>query len=209
VSVAPSLALSYAQDEAMGYEITTGLHFGTVHRPDVLPADPETWEPQFWEQLADPKELIDIWAADCWLMNLDRGVYGNLLLEPGRQGKWHLIAADQSDCFLGAGALADGSCFTRSRTHGPVDYLPLLELTFLNLGCAPLRQMVSRIKGAVTAVSQAAVNVPDEWWRQAYMSREAVVDCLCERVNRIRQIVETDKWEGAANATQGGRLLGL
>jgi hypothetical protein len=84
------------------YEVEAGLHFGTRFRPDVDALLPGDWQPSFWGELAEPGELVAIWAADSWLMNLDRGVYGNLLRERDAQGKWHLIAADQSDCFLGA-----------------------------------------------------------------------------------------------------------
>jgi hypothetical protein len=145
VSVSPALALSYTRDDSVNYEILPGLHFGTVYRHDFQPADPELWDQGFWEQLADPAELIQIWAADCWLMNLDREVFGNVLLDPGKIGKWHLVPADQSDCFLGAGVFANGCCFERSPTHGPADYLPLLERAFLELGCSPLYQVLNGV----------------------------------------------------------------
>jgi hypothetical protein len=177
------------------YEVEAGLHFGTRFRPDVDPLFPGDWQPSFWGELAEPEELIAIWAADSWLMNLDRGVYGNLLRQRAAQGKWHLIAADQSDCFLGAGSLADGSCFDRARQHGPAEYLPLLELTFLTLGAAPLRAVVA--------------GVPAAWWEQAGVAPQVVVDGLSERAQRIDEIVELTKWEGVASVTEGGRVLGL
>jgi hypothetical protein len=142
-------------------------------------------------------------------MNLDRGVYGNLLRERDAPGKWHLIAADQSDCFLGAGALADGSCFERSRQHGPAEYLPLLELTFLTLGAAPLRAMVERVRGTAPDLPAMVAGVPAAWWEQAGVAPQAVVDCMSERARRIDEIVELTKWEGVASVSQGGRVLGL
>jgi hypothetical protein len=187
--------------------IPTGLHFGTIYRDDVMPADPTTWEPTFWDQLADPKELIAIWVADCWFMNLDREVYGNLLLDPGPRGKWHLITADQSDCFLGAGAFADQSCFSRSRQHGPAPHLTFLERTVLAFGVSPIEKMVRRIQQAASSVSQVVARVPEAWWRQAGVSPKDVIDCLTERGNRIRAIVQMDYWEGLSRATRGGQLL--
>jgi hypothetical protein len=191
------------------YEIEAGSHFGTVFRPDVDALQPELWQPSFWEELAEPEELVAIWAADSWLMNLDRGVNGNLLRDQDQHGKWHLIAADQSDCFLGAGALADGSCFDRSPQHGPAEYLPLLELTLLTLGVDPLQAMVERIRAAVPSLPAAVALVPEAWWRQAAVPPQAVIDCLSERAHHIDQIVELTKWEGVVHATEGGRLLGL
>jgi hypothetical protein len=209
VQVSPALARLYAEQQRVEYPVAAGLHFGTLYRPDVEPADPKSWTPAFWDDLADPAELVAIWAADSWLMNLDRIVQGNILLEVDPQGKAHLIAADQSDCFLGAGALADGSCFGRSRGHGAAPYLPLLELTFLQLGVAPLRQVVERIRGVGEIVPEATARVPEEWWRQANGSPQTIIDCLAERASRIDRIVELEKWEGITGATQGGRRLNL
>ena len=84
VDVTAAFARASMRQGLVEYEIEAGLHFGTIFRPDVAPAAPETWA---WELLADPAELIAIWVADSWLMNLDRGVYGNLLLERAASGK--------------------------------------------------------------------------------------------------------------------------
>jgi hypothetical protein len=86
------------------YPIEAGLHFGTVWRPD-LQAGP----PLRIEDLASPQELVDLWVFDSWFCTTDRSVYGNILLSHAGGGKYHLVAADQSDGFGGARRLADGS----------------------------------------------------------------------------------------------------
>ena len=142
-------------------------------------------------------------------MNLDRAVSGNILLEVDPHGRVHLIAADQSDCFLGAGALADGSCFDRSPGHGAAPYLPLLERTLFQLGVEPLRQVIQRIQGMGEVLPQAVSLVPGDWWRQASVAPQAVVDCLAERAGRIARILEQEKWEGITDVIRGGRPLDL
>lgn len=206
VDAAPAFIRASRRQGMLEYEVAAGLHFGTLFRPDVAPAAPETWA---WDLLADPAELIAIWAADSWLMNLDRGVYGNLLLEREASGTRHLIAADQSDCFLGAGALADSSFLERSRHHGAAPYLPLLEPALVTLGPAPLQAMVQRIQDVVSEIPAAVDQVPEEWWPPAGVSEQALIDCLSERAHRLDRIVQLWKWEGLSRATEGGRLLGL
>jgi hypothetical protein len=209
VRVSAAMARHYARDATIGYQIPAGDHFGTVYRPDVVFADPGRGAAFSWEILADPTELIGIWLADSWLMNLDRAVYGNLVLEPGPPGQWHLIAADQSDCFLGASALADGSYFQRSRQHGPAAYLPLLERAFSEGGVQTLREIVERVEQtAATVIGEAVARVPDTWWREARITSGAVVQCLQERAQRIRNIVQIEHWEGLSGAIRGGFLFG-
>jgi hypothetical protein len=209
VEVNAAVARLYAELHLVNYEVLERLHFGTAYRPDLEPADPRTWTPAFWESLADPTELVALWAADSWLMNLDRTVSGNILLEVDRRGQVYLIAADQSDCFLGAGALADGSFLTRSHGHGAAPYLPFLERTFLQLGVEPLRHVIQRIQGMGAALPQVVSVVPEGWWRQANVAPQAVIDCLTERAARIEQVVEQEKWEGIADVIRGGRPLDL
>jgi hypothetical protein len=208
VRVSRAMARRLSADPAVGYPIVPGLHFGTRYRPDVIFVDPLRAAPFSWELLADPAELVSIWAADSWLMNLDRAVYGNLVLEPGPEGQWHLLAADQSDCFLGASALADGSCFERSAGHGAAAFLPLLERAFLKQGIAPLQAIVQRIQGMEELLTAAVVRVPALWWQEARIEPQAVVDCLAARAAQIDEIVQLERWEGLTHATEGGHLLG-
>jgi hypothetical protein len=209
VHVSHTLASSYRADGSIGYEILPGRHFGTVSRRQVDPAEPAAWPADFWKQLSDPVDLIRIWTADCWLMNLDRNIYGNMILEPAKQGKWDLIAVDHSDCFLGSGSLADGSCFERSPKQEAVELLPGIEAVMLEFGMDSIRQAIGRIHHAATLLPQVVTHVPAEWWDQSGITPGAVIGCLQERADRVRQIVRHDHWEGMTNAIRGGRSLGL
>ncbi|MBI3910934.1 MAG: hypothetical protein HY320_08365 [Armatimonadetes bacterium] len=205
VSVGERMARSYNDARTVDYEVLPGLHFGTAWRPDVQAGPPESWE-----QLADPEELVRIWAADCWLMTPDRRTYGNILLaDPDSMGRFHLIPADQSDCFLGSGSLQDGSYTGRSADHGAAPYLDLLERAFVERGCVALHDMARRIAGATAAVPTALKRVPDEWWAEAEVNQRDLAACLHERANRARIILEIEKWEGLGNATAGGHLFDL
>ena len=203
IRVGSRMALSYAQASGIGYAVCQGLHFGTKLIPDPMPGPPEE---AVWGLLLDSAELIRIWAADCWLMNLDRAVYGNILMAADLQGRLRLLAADQSDCFLGSGALADGSCFLRSANFGPAPYVPLLELerSIFEHGPGPLEDMAQRIRGAVGSLQQAVNAVPEEWWVDVCASPQDVVRCLAQRANRIHVILEIDKWREMSDATRGG-----
>jgi hypothetical protein len=208
VFVSAAFKRSYHQGSSLGYVVLGDLHFGTVLRETFQPADLKTWDSGFRELLVDVSELIRIWAADCWIMNIDRDVFGNILLAPGKGGAWHIVAADQSDCFLGSGRLSDGSCFEQSAKQGPVSYLPKLKGILMDEGCAALREMVNRIRQAKTIVPEVVKLVPDAWWGFAGVSPKSVIECLLERAERIHVILQIDFWEGARNVT-GGRLLGI
>jgi hypothetical protein len=209
VVVSRAVARLYRERHFTDYEVQEGAHFGTVYRPDLEPADPRAWTATFAEYLVDPTDLVALWAADSWFMNLDRVVFGNILLEVNPQGKVHLIAADQSDCFLGASALADGSYLARSRQHGAAPYLPLLEKILLQGGTERLRHIIERIQEMEESVQKAVQLVPAEWWRHASVSPRAIADCLLERANRVERIVELAKWEELGRAIEGGHRIDL
>jgi len=209
VMVSRACARLYGEKALTEYEVQEGAHFGTIYRPDVEPADPRVWSSTFAENLADPTGMVALWAADSWLMNLDRVVLGNILMEVDLQGKVHLIAADQSDCFLGANSLADGSCFARSAQHGAAPYLPLVEQVLVQGGTRRLRATVDRVEGMEDDVQRAVQLVPADWWRQASISPWAVADCLLGRANRLGRIVELAQWEEVSRAIEGGQRIDL
>jgi len=79
------------------YPISAGEHFGTSLETDV-----ENGPPIALEDLAEPWDLVLLWVADTWIGNIDRPTDGNILLKYAGNGMYHLVAADQSDCFCGA-----------------------------------------------------------------------------------------------------------
>jgi len=203
VEVSPQLSQSYRQSGILDYAIDDGLHFGTRLRLDFMPGPVKDWD-----FLARPEELIFIWAADCWLMNLDRSVYGNILLEQDNT-KWHLIPADQSDCLLGSSSFCDGSYTSRSRSYSSAPHLPMLERALLEKGPAPLQRMIGLIHEASSRIPEAMTRVPSAWWSRAGITPHALEACLRERANRISVLVQIDKWKSMPYGTDGITLLDL
>lgn len=211
VEISPELAVAYARSGLLDRAIDGGLHFGTRFRSDFVPVDfaPIPSVPT-WEQMARPEELIAIWAADTWLMNLDREVFGNILMEPEGNGSvWHLIPADQSDCFLGAGSLADGSYQARSLTRGPAPYLPMLERALYEKGPEPLQRMVRQIGEAKGRITEATALVPQDWWDKSGVKPGELTNCLHQRADRIHTLVELAKWKGIPHGPDGDITLDL
>lgn len=193
VEVSPKLALSYNRQANLSYTIDAGLHFGTVYEGDTDPGPPTEWE-----QMADPQQLIEMWVADCWLMNIDRAVEGNIRLAVNEQGMFDLIAADNSDCFLGAARLADGSCFQECNKQGAVSYDELhnfVQRAICEAGCQRLNGMIKRIQQVAVLLPQAVELVPTVWWLQAGVNPDSVVRCLKERADGLRTLINVSHWE--------------
>ena len=195
----------------MNYAIDSGLHFGTRFRADFVAVDFDLVPSvPAWEQMARPEELVAIWAADTWLMNLDRKVFGNILMEQEGDGShWHLIPADQSDCFLGANSLADGSYRQRSQNHLAAQYLPMLERALFEKGPEPLQRMVRLIGDAKDRVPEAMARVPQDWWDKSGVRPQEMMNCLHQRADRIHTLVELAKWEGIPHGPDGAIILDL
>ena len=137
VAVSPHFAASCATKTEIPYVIQAGLHFGTVLRPDV-----ENGPPFRIDDLADPQELVDLWAFDSWLCNIDRELEGNILLALSPDGRFRLVAADQSDCLGGSGRFADGSWITvmaNAQSRGNASVLPACYFRLRRLVCHPKR----------------------------------------------------------------------
>lgn len=77
VAVSGQFAASYATKVEIPFAIDEGLHFGTVLRMDV-----ENGPPLRIDDLAQPRELVDLWAFDSWLCNIDRELDGNTFSLP-------------------------------------------------------------------------------------------------------------------------------
>ena len=94
------------------------------------------------DDLADPQELVDLWAFGSWLCNIDRELEGNILLALSPDGRFRLVAADQSDCLGGSGRFADGSWITvmaNARSRGNASVLPACYFRLRRLVCHPKR----------------------------------------------------------------------
>jgi hypothetical protein len=203
VSASKAFARSCKAKSEIPYPVQPGLHFGTVWRAD-LQAGP----PQRIEQLADPQELVNLWAFDSWLCTTDREVYGNILLQHRGGDRYALIAADQSDCFGGAGAFADGTWKKQLEKPNAAASLDFLDRAIMDLGgAAALRHAIAKVDAAAKQLRTVIALVPPEWWKEAGIDPDEVKNALERRHRKLDSILDLKKWEGLGHATRGGRLL--
>jgi hypothetical protein len=106
--------------------------------------------------------------ARALVCNLDRNVWGNILLKPvGRSGKLRLIAADQSDCSCGSGVFADGSWRIRMQRERAVGPKPLIEAVASTGGQVGILKAIEVTAQSLKAVRSAFEQVPAAWWAKA------------------------------------------
>jgi hypothetical protein len=186
------------------YTVHEGLHFSTLWRFDVENGGPSLKK----EDLVDLQQVVDLWAFDSWLCNIDRDLQGNTLLALASGGRFHLIAADQSDCFGGSGQFCGG---TWKRVLEKPDAAPsfgfLQEAIFGSGGASSIRQSLEKVGRAVAQLDAAFTAVPAEWWPEAQIDPQEVRQALEERSGRLASILRLDQWEGLDRDIQGGQHL--
>lgn len=190
VRVSDNFAVSCTSKPDIPYEVSRGCHFGTVLRDDV-----EAGPPMSYDDLAEPKDLVTLWAFDTWLGIIDRGNQGNILLSPTSRGRFRIIAADQSDCFFGASTFAgDFAGVMGGNGRGEAPTL-LTNAIFNNGGKRMVEQAVETVCGAVQYLGDAFDNVPAEWWVASGVSRQEVERTLVNRARRLEEILKPSDWE--------------
>lgn len=203
VEVSGGFAASYVTKTEVPYSIEVGPHFGTLYRHDV-----ENGPPLNLAKLAKPQEVVDIWAFDSWLCNIDRNTYGNILLAHDRGGMFLLIAADQSDCFGGSGCLADGSWDGILRTRGPAKSVAFWqEAIYAAGGKVAIQAAMDRVKLAEKQLDGAIRSVPRSWWQTVGLDSRHVTRAMAERRRRLPEILNLRVWEGLSDAINGGHPL--
>ena len=138
------------------------------------------------DDLADPQELLDLWAFDSWLCYIDRVAEGNILLTLGEAAKFHLIAADQSDCFGGAARFASGEWKQILETKD-AQCVEFLDRAILDVGGATaLEKSAKKVRTAAGHTRQAISSVPREWWDEAKIDRMELERVIQNRSDRSR-----------------------
>ena len=203
VTVSASLARSYTTSTLLHYRVEPGMHFGTKFITDAQPGYLTSFE-----QLSDPQQLVDLWVLDSWVMNIDRTDFGNVLLRPDGRGHWHIVAADQSDCFCGSGRLCDGTvAYTR---EGAAALYGFLEAAVVAVGGKrAVRKSIDRVRLAAQYLESAIARVPSVWWNEAGVDPGSVGAGLESRARGIEEIVKLSRWEGISDAGSGGTVLNL
>lgn len=192
---------------SMDYVPYEGVHYGSVFDPRLQEVDTETWA---FDLLWRPTEYAKLWVMDSLLMNHDRySSPGNarLGLPTDPNGKWRLIAVDQSDCFYGAGFLSDGTFREKCRQSTPVPWPGPMQRLIDDEGAQPLRMAIRAAEGAMEHLDKIVGLVPGEWWSHAGVRPEWIVGCLKDRCLRLADIVELRTWEGLKGASDGGIIL--
>lgn len=185
--------------------IEYGRYYATVRRFDVAAGPPEKLD-----VLADPREIVDLWALDSWLATTDRNTYGNILLEREDAEHFRVIAADQSDCFGGAGSLASGRWQAVLAKDSPAESVSFLQQAIYQCGrIFALSAAIERVERAAEQLDAAFGLVPQEWWKRAGISRpHEIRDALAARVHRLHDILRVGQWEGLDNDDfRGAHLL--
>jgi hypothetical protein len=187
VNVSTAFAASYDPIK-VGYEVTPGLHFGTILETDV-----ENGPPRNVDALSRPQDVVDIWAFDTWFCNIDRDNLGNILLRPNG-ARVDLIAADQSDCFGGAVLFHGGGWLDHLKNHRAartVLYPQALAKAGALMAIELAIEKVNRAKGQV---DRAVAAVPNEWWALSKIDPGAVEERLDERASRLPDLLPKE-WQ--------------
>lgn len=205
VYVSEEYARSY-DSMCLGYQIVKGYHFATEFMSTATHAVPEPVH----EHLANPYDVVRLWLIDSWLANSDRTQRGNALYLP-LGNKWQMVAVDHSDCFGGAGRLADGTALDDPARQVECGWLepPFMKLMFTADGINTMRKTVEDIKRTAPLVCNATRLVPDQWWQEACVDPPALECYLKARAGKIDEICQVQQWERDYNAAGGAILLDL
>jgi hypothetical protein len=203
IDASPGFAASYLGKMDVSYSIVAGLHYGTVLRHDV-----ENGPPTAIGDLDDPEEVLDLWVFDSWLCTTDRILEGNVLMTPVSSTKVRLIAADQSDCFGGAGRLADGSWKKVLAERGAAESVSFLQRVIFEVGgVSAIKAAIAKVRMAAGQMRQAMGSVPPAWLQAAGVDPGELTTALDARQRRLEDILNIKNWEGLTDDLKGGQLL--
>jgi hypothetical protein len=202
VEVSPEFAASYAGSD-VAYTVEAGVHFGTVLETEV-----ENGPPPNVDFLADPAEVVALWAFDTWLCTIDRRNHGNTLLIQETDG-WHLIASDQSDCFGGSSEFLAGTGFRRYQTKSVQTLQCISQAIYKANPLTCVQAAVDRVKRATAGIGSAVADVPAEWWRETSIDMRHTADALYERSDNVYELMRGDYWKEMASFSEspGGGIV--
>ena len=195
-------ALVYAS-AGIGAHVLEGYHYGTVYLPTTERDLPEPRD----REARNPLEAVRLWVLDTWLGNIDRGVYGNTVFLPHGQ-RWDILAADQSDCFGGAGYLAGGASLKRADSAFDVgSYFNIPVLLSDDPGLTALRNAAIRVAELSHLAPIVSSRVPEQWWAEASVDPSDLVAFLTTRATNISTLCGVTEWEEARAQLTGAPML--
>jgi len=191
VRASEGFAASFNRKSDYPGPISHGDYYGTLHRDDV-----EAGPPPGYDDLAQPLELLRLWVLDSWLCNIDREIEGNILLTLATKGRFHLIAADQSDCFCGASVFCSSGFRNAMKNRGPapsVSFLPYV--IFKHGGPNVIRKTAAEVRGILPRLPEILGLIPESWWQRSGLTPKIVYEALVARANRLEDILNPSQWE--------------
>jgi len=203
VHVSQAFADSYLTKVEIPYQILMGDHFGTVHRSDV-----ETAQTLTYDQLAAPSEILRLWVFDTLVNNVDRDIYGNVLLSltGANTQQFSVIASDQSDCFCGAGVFCSEEFIRTMRRRGQARSVSFLPTVIFNSGGATaIRTEIANARDSLEHIPDILREVPTRWWDISRIAPNDIQDVLEFRARRLEAILNPDAWEDID--VRGAKLL--
>lgn len=175
---------------AMPFKIDPGEYFGTLYMEDVIPG-PAT----DFGDVEDPREIVQIWVVDALICNLDRNLWGNVLLKLGtRTQRYRLIPADQSDCFCGSTVFADGSWRSRMERQPAVGIELLTEAVAASGGASGIQVAIEKAEAAISQLGKAFDQVPGSWWAKTSIKPEEIEAALWHRARALPNLLSVEKW---------------
>jgi hypothetical protein len=172
-------------------QIAAGKHFGTALETDV-----ESGPPIAIDQLSEPEDLVLLWVADTWLGNIDRANEGNILLQHAGGGKFHVIAADQSDCFGGTTEFISRHFPINFRKLGKANAPKILASAIWRAGGKkPILRAIEKAIDTVSTIPEILASVPEEWWHGASVDPGALEKALVARSEDLDSIIQPRMWE--------------
>ncbi len=191
VRVSPSFAASCNFKTDFPYSISAGEHFGTLLETDVEDGPPPTIN-----DLRDPWDLVQLWVADTWIGNVDRERNGNILLQHAGNGKFDIIAADQSDCFGGASNLCSQQFTKIYLNRGTASAPKILPTAIAKCGGRPaVAQAITKVESVASILSGVVAGVPAAWLSGAAIQPGMLVNALQTRLSKLTEIVRPSQWE--------------
>jgi hypothetical protein len=202
VDASPGFAASCRAKSDIPYKVVEGLHFGTLLKLNV-----ENGPPTKLSQIEDPQEIVDIWVFDCWVCNIDRELDGNtLMVYEGGKG-FYVIAADQSDCFGGSESLSNGRWKAVMKANRAASSVSVLDQAICHLGPDSVRTAIEKVRSSNSQSAQAMKSIPRSWWQVANLSQDDLRNALNDRISRLENIVDLQRWSSLKYILNDGRDL--
>jgi hypothetical protein len=191
VTVNPGFAASCNFKSDFPYPIMEGEHFGTTLMEDV-----EDGPPPSLSDLNSPWELVLLWAADTWVGNIDREKNGNTLLQYAGDGRFHVIASDQSDCFGGTASFCSESFPSGFLKQSSASAPSVLAGAIAAAGGrGAVAEAIRRVQAVVVEIPSVLSTVPTPWWNQSKIQPSSVMGSLRTRAENLQDIIKPADWE--------------